>query len=432
MPINKRLVATKVLFRVVKNGVSLKVSLEQIFPKLTQERDMAFVQAICYGVMRWYLQLDFILAKLLHKPIKDLEIKLLLLVGIYQLNYMRVKDYAAVSETVAAVPKKKSWAQPFINAILRKFLQKQQSINASLNTVATSAHAHPQWLLALFKDDWPNQYSQLLDANNQLPPMALRINIQRCTRESYAQKLKERGLSSHKHPYCPSALVLERAIATEKLPGFAEGWVFIQDGAAQLAAELLDVHPKHKVLDLCAAPGGKTTHILEQQPKLASLTAVDINYKRLQLVADNLQRLRLTADLLVGDARYCNKWCDEKFYDRILLDAPCSATGVIRRHPEIKMLRKPEDIAQLVTLQQQILQSSWGLLKSGGMLLYATCSVLQQENEKQIQRFIANNADAKIKKINANWGHQQQYGRQILTGNQEEMDGFYYACINKL
>lgn len=427
---NSRLFAARVLSRVVKEGVSLTAALDQALPELAQVKDRAFVQALCYGVMRWYLQLEFLLSQLTHKPIKDLEIKLLALIGLYQLQHMRVKAYAAVSETVSAVPRKKSWARPLLNAVLRKFQREQTGLIANLTANEAADYAHPQWLCDFFKANWPDQFEQLLTANNEMPPMTLRINTQRCSRKDYSQNLEAQGISSHKHPSCSSALVLEQPTSVEQLPGFAEGLVFVQDAAAQLAAKLLDVQPGDRVLDICAAPGGKTTHILEMQPQLKHLTALDIDSKRLQRVAENLQRLKLKAELIAGDAGDPESWWDGQLYDRILLDAPCSATGVIRRHPDIKMLRRPEDIDQLVVVQQQILQACWGLLKPGGVLLYATCSVLQKENEKQIKTFVESHENAYHKSIDANWGSLRQYGRQVLTGDQE-MDGFYYARIEK-
>jgi 16S rRNA (cytosine967-C5)-methyltransferase len=415
---------------VVKDGVSLTAALDHTLPQLSQAKDKAFVQALCYGVMRWYLQLDFLLSKLTQKPIRDLDVRLLILIGLYQLQYMRVKTYAAVSETVSAVPKKKSWARPLVNAVLRKFVRDQEALMASLEPESSAAFAHPQWLCDFFSANWPEHFEQILVANNQMPPMTLRLNIERCSRDHYMQKLNAQGLASNIHPVSPSALTLEQPVAVERLPGFAKGLVFVQDAAAQLAAELLDVQSGHRVIDICAAPGGKTTHILEQQPQLKSLTAVDIDTNRLQRVAENLQRLQLRAELVAGDARRPEQWWDGRRYDRVLLDAPCSATGVIRRHPDIKMLRKPEDIDSLVKMQEQVLRASWQLLKPGGMLLYATCSVLQKENEKQIKAFVESHDDAEHKPINAQWGRQRQYGRQILTGD-HQMDGFYYACINK-
>lgn len=430
-PVNSRNIAAKILVNVIRNGVSLTVALDRVLPDLAESQNRAFVQALCYGVMRWYLQLEFILDQLTHKPIKDLEIKLLAIIGLYQLQHMRVKTYAAVSETVSATPKKKAWARPLLNALLRKFQREQSQLITKLEADPCPATAHPQWLYAFFKTNWPQQYQQILTANNQLAPMTLRVNRRRCSRDQYSQNLLACGIKHHPHPYCASALVLESAVPVALLPGFNEGLVFVQDAAPQLAAELLAVQPGHRVLDVCAAPGGKTTHILEQQAQLKQLIALDIDSKRLQQIAQNLQRLKLQAELLIGDAREPERWWDGQLFDRILLDVPCSATGVIRRHPDIKMLRWPEDIDQLVIVQQQILQASWRLLKPDGMLLYATCSVLVKENEKQIKRFVENQGDAQHKMIVANWGYQRQYGRQILTG-EDEMDGFYYACINKI
>jgi 16S rRNA (cytosine967-C5)-methyltransferase len=244
------------------------------------------------------------------------------------------------------------------------------------------------------------------------------------------QQLEERGIIATKVEFCPSAIVLEKPVQVELLPGFSDGQVSVQDTAAQLAATLLEVQPGQRVLDVCAAPGGKTAHILEAQPQLQELVAIDIDEARMQRVRENLQRLKLSASLLVGDAANPQNWWDGQLFDRILLDAPCSALGVIRRHPDIKILRRADDIGQLQTLQKNILQAIWPLLAPGGILLYATCSILKQENEQQILSFLASHDDALVVPIVADWGIAGSCGRQIITG-ESGMDGFYYARLSK-
>ncbi len=413
----------------MQEGQSLTAALDNVIPGIESSKDRAFVQALCYGVCRQYYRLDFILHELLDKPLKDSEIKALALVGLYQLGHMRVKPHAAVSETVAAT-RKKPWAKGLINALLRKYLREQDRLEALADQRPSAALSHPGWMIRQIEQDWPAQASSLLLENNRPPPMALRVNLAKISREQYLQQLAGRDIAAAGVEFCASALILEKPVAVELLPGFAEGQVSVQDTAAQLAAGLLDVQAGQRVLDVCAAPGGKTAHILERQPTLQELVAVDIDAARLQRVGENCQRLQLHASLVTGDAARPETWWDGKPFDRILLDAPCSALGVIRRHPDIKLLRRAEDIQHLQALQKNILQAIWPLLAQGGLLLYATCSVLKQENEQQIQAFLAAHSDAVECPISASWGSAREHGRQIFTG-ESAMDGFYYARINK-
>lgn len=427
---NSRLQAARVLGRVLKDGQSLTAALEQVLLFVDSAKDKAFIQALCYGVVRQFYRLDFILNRLLSKPLKDDEVKALALIGLYQLSYMRVKPHAAVSETVAAAPKKKAWAKPLLNAVLRNYQRQQDDLERQADDHPTALTRHPDWLMDIIRNDWPEQASRILQENNMQAPMVLRVNLSRGERSSYLEQLNGQGVAAATVAECPSAVVLEQPVPVERLPGFAEGQVSVQDSAAQLAAWLLDVDAGHRVLDVCAAPGGKAAHILEHQPQLAELLAVDIDDARMQRVKANLQRLNLTADLIVGDAARPDQWWDGKPFDRILLDAPCSAVGVIRRHPDIKLLRKPSDIVPLRNLQRTLLEAVWPLLAPGGVLLYATCSILKQENEQQTEAFLAAHRDGVEWPIEADWGQAQKVGRQILTG-QAGMDGFYYARLRK-
>ena len=425
---NLRGVAAETLAQVI-SGQSLTTSLNEHLGKIKEHNDRAFVQALCYGVIRQYYSLEFILKRLLSKPLKtkDNDIKSLLLIGLYQLQYMRVKPHAAVSETVAAA-KHKPWAKSLINAILRSYLRDPETLQQAANTDREAHYNHPAWIIDLLMQDWPQHFAELLTANDQAPPMALRVNTLQNARDQYLELLNSQGITAqsiHDH-----GLLLDQAISVEQLPGFFDGCVSVQDSAAQLAAKLLELQAGQSVLDVCAAPGGKTAAILEQQPALTRLLALDIDEQRLHRVKDNLQRLKLDADVLAADATQPDTWAQQQTFDRILLDAPCSGLGVVRRHPDIKLLRRATDIANLQLLQAQILNAVWPLLKPGGILLYATCSVLKQENENQIADFLNKHADALELTIQANWGETRPHGRQILTGRQQ-MDGFYYAKICK-
>jgi len=431
--VNIRLIAARILMKVLYDGLSLTTALDQAFAKINSPQDKAFIQALCYGVCRHYHRLDFILSTLLDKPLKDKEIKTLALAGLFQLAHMRLKPYAAVSETVVAA-NKKPWAKAVLNAVLRNYLREQVALEEQANSVETAATSHPAWLIERIRQDWPEQAPDILLHNNQQPPMTLRVNLAKTTLEDYLVQMADHNLGCTTSACCPSAITLQRPVAVELLPGFNEGMVSVQDGAAQLAAWLLNAQAGQRVLDVCAAPGGKTSHILETQAHLQELVAVDIDASRLAQVQDNLQRLGQHASLKVGDASQPHTWWDGQLFDRIVVDAPCSATGVIRRHPDIKLLRRAEDIDPLAITQQAILQAAWAMLAPGGLLLYATCSIFKQENEQQIARFLADHDDATEQPLampgNSQWGVTGLHGRQILTG-MAGMDGFYYALLRK-
>lgn len=428
---NPRALAAKTITSVTAEGRSLSATLPVAF-KEAAPGDRPLVQELCYGVLRWYPRLAAIAAQLLRKPLKarDADVGNLLLTGLYQLLFLNMPPHAAVHETVeAARVLNKAWAAGLVNAVLRGFLRGREQLLALVDQREEVALAHPEWLYALLRADWPDDYRAVMTANNQRPPMTLRVNAARTTRDAYLQVLADAGIAARPARYAEQGVVLELPMDVERLPGFAEGLVSVQDAAAQMAAPLLGAERGMRVLDACAAPGGKTAHILEMESAL-DVVALDIDEERLQRVAENLQRSGVQARLIQGDARRPQEWWDGTSFDRILVDAPCSATGVIRRHPDIKALRKESDIPALAEQQGAILDALWPLLAPGGRLLYVTCSVLRAENERQIGAFLARHDDAREKRIPAFWGMPCTHGRQVLPG-EEGMDGFYFASIEK-
>ena len=316
-----------------------------------------------------------------------------------------------------------------MNAVLRRFTREKEVLLSSISDDQFK-YSHPQWMVDRIKSDWPSRWQQILDANNQRPAFWLRVNQRLSDAAQYHALLSENDIESECSDMTDQALKLSQGIDVRLLPGFADGLVSVQDAGAQLAAHLLNAVDGDKVLDLCAAPGGKTCHLLEQKSKLKGLLAVEVDERRMKRVTENLQRLQLDADLLVADAIDYKQWWDGEAFDRILIDAPCSASGVIRRHPDIKSLRRETDIAILVNLQSDILESAWNMLVNGGELLYVTCSIFKDENEKQIVRFLNENRNAEEVIIDEEWGVACEHGRQLLPG-EHDADGFYFCRLKK-
>jgi 16S rRNA (cytosine967-C5)-methyltransferase len=397
-------------------------------------RDRAFSRYLAYGVLRWLGALEWLSGQLLRRPLKkrDRDIHRLILLGLLQLWRNESGAHAAVHESAeCARLLGKPWAVAVINAVLRRFQRDQEALLARL-ALQDERHAHPPWLLAALQQDWPNDWEAIVAANNRAAPLWLRLRRDLDASDVQIQ-LEGAGYACSGHVWAPDALRVEPAAAVNALPGFRDGLVSVQDPAAQLAADLLALAPGQRVLDACAAPGGKTGHILEVMPQV-SLTALDRSPRRLALVRQNLERLGFADHpelrLQAADATDPDSWSDGNLYQRILLDAPCTATGVIRRHPEIKWLRTPRQQADAVALQARLLQRLWPLLDAGGILLYATCSVLRDENNRQIERFLTSHPDAELSVFDTEWGRAGNPGRQILPG-QQGMDGFYYARLQK-
>ncbi|WP_348970374.1 MULTISPECIES: 16S rRNA (cytosine(967)-C(5))-methyltransferase RsmB [Pseudomonas] len=430
---NPRLAAAKALAAVLSGKASLNSSLPTQLDKV-EDRDRGFTQDLAFGTARWQPRLSALAEKLLQKPFKtaDADVEALLLVGLYQLLYTRVPAHAAIGETVGCADKlKKPWAKGLLNAVLRNAQRESETIFAELERDPVVRTAHPRWLQKSLKAFWPEQWEAICAANNAHPPMILRVNRRHHSRDAYLALLGEAGIAATPCVYSRDGIVLEAAADVRSLPGFAEGWISVQDEAAQLAADLLDLAPGQRVLDACCAPGGKTCHILEAEPALAGVVAVDLEAKRLVRVKENLERLGLDAELIAADGRDIDKWWDGKPFQRILLDAPCSATGVIRRHPDIKLTRQPDDIVALAQLQGELLDAMWKTLEVGGILLYATCSTLPTENTEVIAAFLERTPGARELDLATAAGIKQPHGRQLLA-QEGGHDGFYYAKLIKI
>ena len=428
-----RVVAVDVLLEVLRKGQSLSRALP-IGQSKVAERDRALLQELTFGVLRWHERLSTIADSLMDKPLKsrDDDIRLLILLGLYQLEWTSIAPHAVLQETVAVADKRrKGWARGLVNAVLRRYQREGgEPLESVWQDGWQAQYSLPDWLLSQFKADWPAPaWQDIAVAANQRPPMTLRVNQARISREDYLRQLHEHGLAASAHSDVPSAIVLDSPAPVSSLPGFAEGLCSVQDAGAQLAAFLLDPQPGDRILDACAAPGGKTCHLLERAGD-ANVLALDNDDTRCQRIHENLNRIGLHAEVVCADAAATERWWDGQAFDRILLDVPCSALGVIRRHPDIRHLRKPADLPALAALQMQILQAVWPTLKPGGRLLYATCSVARQENSAQVGAFLESQGDARRINIDADWGQADGAGRQILPG-QGGMDGFFYALLEK-
>lgn len=429
---NPRLASVQVLQQIISQGRNLPEALAKATTSLN-DNDRALTQAICYGTVRFFNQLEFIAHQLLQKPLKDKDqdIYLLILIGLYQLRDMRIPDHAAVSETVNVTALlKKTWARGLTNALLRNYQRQAEQINQAIDNDESACYSHPQWWIDHLKKAWPKQWQAILQQNNQPPPFSLRVNQQCYSTPAYLELLQQQGIEASPNTKVTTAITLCQAVGVDSLPGFSKGKVSVQDAAAQLAAPLLDPQAGERILDACAAPGGKTLHLFEQQPRVSELLALDSDAQRLQRVEENRTRGNAKITTLCAKAQQPTEWWDQQCFDRILLDAPCSASGVIRRHPDIKLLRRESDLAPLIQTQQEILHALWPLLKDGGILLYVTCSVFPEENAEQVRRFLEQQKTARLITIEADWGQDTGYGRQILPG-EDKMDGFFYAKLQK-
>jgi 16S rRNA (cytosine967-C5)-methyltransferase len=394
-------------------------------PKIAVE-SRATLQDVAYGTLRYLGQIDAILDALLERAPKDARVHDLLRVAMYQLVHTRAAAHAVVDHAVTVCASSRPAAKGLVNAVLRNFLRDREALLAKAASTEVGRYSHPQWWIDKLRGQYPERYETMLEAANVHPPLTLRVNARRASVDEYLKRLQAQGLQGS--ALGSAAVMLDKPVPVEKLPGFSAGDVSVQDAAAQHAAPLLDVATGSRVLDACAAPGGKTAHILETVD--VDVTALDNDEARLARVRANLERLRLTATVICGDAAQPSTWWDGQPYDRILADVPCSASGVARRHPDIKWLRRPDDIARFAARQQAILEALWQVLAIDGKLLYATCSVFREENHEQIERFLASHRDARHLSLPAPPTNAQRLAGQILPD--ERHDGFFYALLQRV
>ncbi|MCL4148168.1 UNVERIFIED_CONTAM: hypothetical protein GTU68_007304, partial [Idotea baltica] len=426
-----RAAAAKVISDVVRHHHSLNSILKRA-QALLPDNETAFCQQLCYGVLRWQLQLQAIAEQLLTKPLKakDSDINALLLCGLYQLRSMRLPEHAALSETVNACNALgKPWAKGLINASLRNYQRNKAELDKHALTTPSTEFSHPDWLIDKVKADWPSNWQSILNANNTQPPLFLRVNQQRQSRDQYLVMLEQANIPAQAVDQVDTAIVLASPCDVYQLPGFIDGCVSVQDAAAQQVAAIIAPGAQQRILDACAAPGGKTCHLLEIEPN-NTVTALDIDPERLIQIRQNTDRLKLEATLIAADASDVNSWWKGDRFDKILIDAPCSGTGVIRRHPDIKTLRRPSDIESLVKKQRQLLENLWPLLDNNGLLVYTTCSMIKQENEQQIADFLSKHPEAEECELDPAPATRRPAGYQRLPGD-NELDGFYYACLRR-
>ena len=427
-----REVAHAMLVRVLQDGRSLGAGGRRRPGSNLDHRERAFAQELAFGTLRYLPRLDAWLEHVARRPPRrrDTDVRALALLGLYQLAFTRVPPHAAVSATVAlARTLGKPWAAGFVNATLRRFAAERDAIER-IELAASARLAHPAWMLEAFERAWPAAGESIARANLERPPMTLRVNARRTSRRRYLGRLSRDGVRARPTRHSDAGVALESPRDVESVPGFAEGLVSVQDEAGQLAAALLEAPRGSRVLDACAAPGGKTAHILEHGAGDVDVVALDRDPRRIADLEHTLARLGLGPRVLLADAQAPEAWWDGRPFDRILLDAPCSGTGIIRRRPDVKVLRRPGDVEPMAHRQSAMLHALWPLLARGGRLLYATCSVLPRENESVVRGFVAECADAHAVPLDAAWGRPTGHGRQILPG-EDAMDGFFYAALAK-
>ena len=418
--------------KVINHGVSLGEAIDQTLSgKDIQPQDRGFIQTLSFGVLRWYWQLDVELKPLLNKPIKSKErlIKYVLLLGLFQLRHLKTPAHAAVSDTVKCCQQLgKPWAKNLVNACLRNYLREIES--SQQKKQLDQHYSHPEWMIEAITKSWPDHAKAIFHANNRPGPLCLRVNPKYTSRDNYLLLLQQSNIDAQKDPHSQIGIRITNSLPVNTLPHFNDGWVSVQDTASQIITQLLPIGARQRVLDACAAPGGKTGLLMENSPDDIEMHAIDIGGSRNKKMLDTLTRLKLKAQIIAGDASQPKQWWDQKPYERILVDAPCSGLGVIRRHPDIKHLRQVSDIQELQKTQAAILDACWQLLSEDGLLLYTTCSILPEENEQQIDSFIRRTSNVQIEKIQHPTALPLTLGMQSLPGT-SDMDGFYYCLLRK-
>lgn len=430
--LNSRALAAQVLLDVVDEQKSLTSALAY-FSKQGLEQDKPLLQHLCFGSCRYFFSINALSKILLVKPLPESArpIQALLWVGLYQLAHSDISEHAAINETVEACEQLNLGKfKGVLNAILRRFQREKAELIASLKESEVPHFEHPKWFIKLLKKNWPDQWQSICEQGNNQAPLCLRNNDMSQSRSEYLQTLEKHEIKAFEGKHVLTSIYLDKACDVTGLPGFSDASCSVQDEAAQLAAALLAPQAGERILDACSAPGGKTCHILEYSNNQAEVLALDADAKRLTRVEENLARLKLTAQVTQGEAQNPETWWDGQPFDRILLDVPCSATGVIRRHPDIKLLRKKEDIDNLAQLQGDILKKAWGLLKPGGTLLYATCSILSVENRDNICAFLNEQDDATLAPMSLSTGVDTGFGWQLFP-QENGHDGFFYALLHK-
>ena len=426
-----RALAAQALAEVALRGASLRDATERYAPRMADPRDRALFTALLSDGARWWLRFDPALDRLLDKPLRQKEpaVHALLVLGLVQLEILELPDYAAVAATVqAARTLQRPRLAGLVNAVLRRWQRERAELLAALDAKPQTRHAHPAWLAKAIARDWPAQADTVMAADNVEPPLMLRANRRRTTREALLERLLAAGYVAEPHAWLADGIVLPHSADVTRMPGFAEGQFAVQDGAAQIAADLADIHDGLRILDACAAPGGKACHALERAD--VALTAVEFDAGRAARIRQNLERLGLSAELVIGDAGQTEGWWDGRPFDRRLIDAPCSATGVLRRRPDVRLHRRESDVPALAAQQKRILDALWPLLAPGGRLIYVTCSLLKAENEAVVQALLAARPEARAVAFELPAGQAAGGGWQILPGD-GDLDGMYYAVLER-
>ena len=428
--IDPRTVVVELVQQVIDAGTPLDAGFQRAQYSIPETR-RSWARDLAYGTVRWFWRLEDYASQLLSKPVKraDRSILFLIIVALYEIEHQSTPAYAVVSESVNTIKRSaRPWAAGLVNAVLREFLRQQVRLRES-PTSATAASAHPVWLRDMIFSVYPDYAPLIIETGNSRPPMVLRIDTGRIDRDDYLQQLHHAGYTGHASPRSQWGVVLPQWARLTDLPGFESGLVSVQDDGAQLTPIALELKPGLRILDACAAPGGKAGHILETEPQ-TELVALDVDPARVRRIHENLERLGRHATITTDDARNSDNWWDGRKFDRILLDAPCSGTGVIRRHPDIKHHRRATDIDQFTRLQRQLLTATWELLNFGGIMVYVTCSLIPEENERQIRSFMDDHSDARENDLGPQFGGKRSVGRQLLPGI-HDTDGFYYASLSR-